>query len=230
MALGQNLKKLTTDIQKTKSKDKVKKVTESADEKLIHTESQGKEAGKLTTKKITVNKGKPESDVQALKSINKDVNIEQDDSGEKVMLIVFPVGNEEYAMSIDMIKEVVSTPPIAPVPQAPKYIKGAANVRGTVLAVIDLNQKFGLLKSDENSNELEYVLVLKNEEYRMAVAVNKIPDTVIVNSTEIDPPATLTNNSGLNDNYIKGIIKRDKRMIILIDVLEMIMDEEAVSN
>jgi purine-binding chemotaxis protein CheW len=58
-----------------------------------------------------------------------------------------PAGGEEYALVIDQIKEVVITPKVSRIPLTPKYIKGVANVRGDILAIIDLEECFGLAKA-----------------------------------------------------------------------------------
>ena len=60
---------------------------------------------------------------------------------EKVQIIVFKLGDSEYALEIGQIKEVVPTPPISKVPLTPPYIRGIANVRGNILAIIDLEKK-----------------------------------------------------------------------------------------
>lgn len=137
------------------------------------------------------------------------------------MLIVFPVGKEEYAIEIDEIKEVVPTPPIALIPQVPSYIMGVANVRGNVLAVVNLEKKFysGNEKAAEGTGK--FVLVINSEEMHVAVNVMNVPNTLIVKDSEIDPPTNVINNSGIGTNHIKGIIKKDKRMIIWIDIHEV---------
>ncbi|MFY0625841.1 MAG: purine-binding chemotaxis protein CheW [Reichenbachiella sp.] len=137
------------------------------------------------------------------------------------MLIVFPVGDEEYAIAIDDIKEVVSTPPIAIIPQVPFYILGVANVRGNVLAVIDLAKKFSTEGQGEVEKKGKFVLVIKSEEMQVAVNVINVPNTMIVKDSEVDAPTNVISHSNLGMNHIKGIIKRDKRMIIWIDIHEV---------
>ena len=139
------------------------------------------------------------------------------------MLVVFPVGDEEYAISIDDIKEVVPAPPIAIIPQVPKYVKGVANVRGNVLAVLDLSLRFAK-KTDKEVGENKFVLVIKSEAYQVAVHVNSVPTTMMVADSDVDPPSNVISNTTTNVNYIKGIIKEEKRMIVWININE-VLDE-----
>lgn len=152
---------------------------------------------------------------------------------EKLLLIVFKLGVSEYALSIDQIKEVVLTPRISEIPQTPPYIKGVANIRGTVISIIDLEARFGLkskkeqgVEEDNNSLEEEseksnYTLVIESEEFKIGILVKEVPNTFSVNRSEIDSSSDIIRHSSLDENAIKGIVKIDERMIILINVLSM---------
>jgi len=60
-----------------------------------------------------------------------------------LQIVVFKLGQEEYGLHIDQIKEVVITPKITRMPQTPAFVKGVANIRGNVIAMLDLEEKFG---------------------------------------------------------------------------------------
>lgn len=142
------------------------------------------------------------------------------------MIIVFPVGDEEYAISIDDVKEVVPLPPIASIPQVPAYILGVANVRGNVLAVLDLAEKFSHVKQEGEVVLGNFVLVVKSEEHSVAINVRDVPNTMTVSDAIIDSPGNIINHTALSMNHIKGIVKKDKRMIIWVDIQEIITQIE----
>ena len=162
-----------------------------------------------------------------LKKINHDLKDQVDESNNKLMLIVFPVGDEEYAIPIDMVREVVKIPPIAPIPQVPKYIEGVANIRGNVFAILDIYKK---IRPDQQQDKADhnYVMVIQNEEFKIAVAVNRVPDTIVINGDDVDQSPVIIAQSTADESYIKGIVKLEERMIILINILEMIKVEEYV--
>jgi len=163
---------------------------------------------------------------KAVKEANRvtEGNIKDKDlNDEKIMLVSFEVENEYYAVSIDMIKEGVSCPPIAPVPQVAKYVKGVANVRGNVLAVMDLSIKFGL---SEEGDESKFVFVIKSEELHFAISAKTVPSTMMVSKKDIGHASNIISNSSLAMNYVKGIIRQEDKMIVWIDLIEMIKNEE----
>lgn len=162
-----------------------------------------------------------------LDQLNQDVKQGAQLSADSQMLIVFPVGKEEYAISIDMVKEVVATPQVAPIPQAPKHVLGVANVRGNVLTIMDLATRFNLSKqeTDERESEHAFVLVIKDEEYQVGIVVHKVPDTLMIEKSAIDKSASMIKSSSGGTDYITGVVRYDKRLIILIDVLTMIAND-----
>ncbi|MEH0157880.1 chemotaxis protein CheW [Limibacter armeniacum] len=158
---------------------------------------------------------------------------EQHKKEEKVrnnQVIVFKLAGEEYALFIDQIKEVVPTPNIAKVPLTPSYVKGLANIRGNILSIIDLEDKFGMKVSKVESKKASYTLVVESKEYNMAVLVEDVPNTLSVADDEIDYSTSVIAEATNNGNYIKGIIKLEERLIILIDVFSIITKEDLAQN
>lgn len=151
-----------------------------------------------------------------------------DQQQERVQIIVFRLGSEEYGLLIDEIKEVVITPPIAKIPLAPPYIKGVANIRGNILAIVDLEEKFMLKTAEAETDERKahYSLVVESPTHKMAILVKEVPNTLSVSRALIDQSPGLIAQTGEHQGYIKGIIKLEKRLVILLDLLKIISTRE----
>ncbi len=163
-----------------------------------------------------------------LEDVRKQADSEkkEKDKGTLVQLIVFKLGKEEYALHIDQIKEVVLTPGIAKIPQTPEYIKGVANIRGNIIAIVDLEKKFGLLKSSEDEAISHYTLVVESEAFKIGILVKEVPNTLTVSETSIDHSSTVLQYSNLDQKCIKGIVKFGSRMIIMVDMIKMMEMED----
>ena len=133
--------------------------------------------------------------------------------GPRLQLVVFAVGAEHYALPIDQIKEVVVTPNVARIPQTPDYVKGVANIRGNVLAIVDLEKKFGVTPPTDVLPR--YTLVLESAELHVGLMVRNVPNTLSVAQSDIDPSPNLIGEG--EEQPIAGIVKHANRMIILID-------------
>lgn len=156
------------------------------------------------------------------------------DVGERLQLIIFKLGKEEYAMNIDQIKEVVITPRIAKVPQTSQYIKGVANIRGNIIAIMDLEERFSLIDTTTNVNPqiniANYTLVVESEEFKVGILVKEVPNTLSVRTSDIDSSSDIIRYSALDEKCIKGIVKSGDRMIILIDMFELLSIDDNVKK
>ena len=146
-------------------------------------------------------------------------------SGERLQLIIFKLAGEEYALPIDDIKEVVITPGIAKIPQTPDYIKGVANIRGNIIAIMDMEERLNLVKGNKE-NTGSYTLVIASEEFNLGILVKEVPNTLNTYSSEIDTASNIMQFSALEKECIKGVVKADDRLIILVDIFKLIEIED----
>jgi purine-binding chemotaxis protein CheW len=142
-----------------------------------------------------------------------------------LQIVVFKLGQEEYGMQIDQIKEVVITPNITRMPQTPSFVKGVANIRGNVIAIFDLEDRFNLSKTTGPESGNRYTLVVESEDLKLGLLVKEVPNTISVNMSDLDESVSIINDVHAENNYIKGIIKSGERLIILIDIFKVIDQE-----
>ena len=141
----------------------------------------------------------------------------------KSQYCVFKSGTEEYAISIDAVKEVVKFSEPAPIPQMPTYILGMSNVRGNIYGVMDLECFFKGFTAETDHN---YLLVLDHDTYKMAIAIEEVPNSILVADDHLEQLNTSSFKSVIGRQFLKGIIKLEDRMIILLNVLDMVASED----
>lgn len=146
-------------------------------------------------------------------------------SHDRTQIVVFKLGHEEYGLYIDQIKEVVITPTITRMPQTPAFVKGVANVRGNVIAILDLEEKFGLIKTiEETEVSNNFTLVIESDDYKMGILVKEVPNTLSISTSSIED-TIFTGDAQSEQSYITGIVKLEKRLIIMIDIFKVITDQ-----
>src|SRR3712207_6696360 len=93
----------------------------------------------------------------------------RDRKGEPMVhLIVFKLGEEEYGIRIEQVKEVTVTPEITRMPKTPKFIKGVANIRGDIIAIMDLEERFNIFLPEGGANrnyKNTFTLALEASDY-----------------------------------------------------------------
>ncbi|WP_436516500.1 chemotaxis protein CheW [Ekhidna sp. To15] len=184
----------------------------------------GKNLQKKTAKENPLQKEEVSADVKV--SGGKESGAEKEDgpNDSYQQFCIFKSKGEEYAIPINLVKEVVPFPKTAPVSQMPSYLIGMANVRGNIFGVLDLGLFFNI--QSENSLEKKYLLVLEHDVYQMAIAIPDVPDTLMVAEKMIEELSASRMKSAIGQKYLKGIIKKDRRMIILFDILGMISSDK----
>jgi purine-binding chemotaxis protein CheW len=147
----------------------------------------------------------------------------------KRQLVVFKLAGQEYALFINQIKEVVITPTLTPVPLTPRYVKGVANVRGDILAMVDLEVRFDLVtSSDEDYIKLSksnFTLVIESDKMKVGLLVKDLPSTLTVLESDLIQPDLIYGHEA-EKNYILNIAKLQERLIIVIDLNEIILKED----
>ncbi len=155
---------------------------------------------------------------------------------KKYQLIVFKLAGQEYALFIEQIKEVVITPNITPVPLTPKYIKGVANIRGDILAITDLEERFELKPPQQegvehqiDTKKANFTLVIASEDLKMGILVKELPNTLTILETDLAQPSLIYENDE-EKNYILSIVRLQERLIIVVDLNKIILKEDINSS
>ncbi|GAB4397388.1 MAG: hypothetical protein OHK0053_13710 [Microscillaceae bacterium] len=136
-------------------------------------------------------------------------------SGNPQRLIVFCLNGQTFGLPIAEVKEVIGLPVLTPVPLAPAYIAGLANIRGEVMAIL----RPEVLLQIPNSQHLptpRFVLVLNPPTLRSGLWLSDIPGTITVFENQIDRQADLSFLETRAQARIKALVKLDEQLILLL--------------
>ena len=153
---------------------------------------------------------------------SKERHMEAD--GELNQLISFVVGEEEYGLDILRVKEVIRIREITRLPKAPGFVKGIINLRGDVIPIIDLRDKFGLEHQEYTTTTR--VIVVDVDDKLVGMVVDAASQVVRIPAGQIDPPPPIA--GGLSTEYIRGVGKLDDRLVILLNINRILTQEEKV--
>ncbi|WP_026464731.1 chemotaxis protein CheW [Adhaeribacter aquaticus] len=147
-----------------------------------------------------------------------------------IHLIVFKLGSEEYGIRIEQVKEVTITPEITRMPKTPSFIKGVANIRGDIIAIMDLEERFKITPVVEEYDSLKpkktYTLALEAKDYTIGLIVRDVPQSLSIPVSRIDKAPAFIQDININDNFIEGIGKHEGRLIIVLDIFKILTSEE----
>ncbi len=141
-----------------------------------------------------------------------------------MQLVIFQLGGEEFGVDIMAVQEIIKMPEITAIPQAPEYVAGVINLRGRIIVVIDLGKKFNILSSEKNE---EYkIIVVELGDQVIGMMVDSVSEVMRIPNTSVDPAPEII-PSGVSTNYIQGVGKLDGRLLILLDLRNVLSEYEA---
>ena len=140
--------------------------------------------------------------------------------------LTFILSEEEFAIPVITIKEIIEYGHLTNVPMVPDFIHGVVNLRGNVVPVISLASKFGLESKEINKRTCIIILDAKVEDevVVMGVIVDKVLQVIEIPESEIEPPPTL--GATIRTDFIKGMGKIDENFIVILDILRVLSAEE----
>ncbi len=139
-------------------------------------------------------------------------------------LVTFTVNMEEYGLEILQVQEVVRLPHITRLPRAPIFIKGVINLRGNIIPIIDLREKFGL--EAKQYTETTRVIIVEVSEKKIGMIVDTVSQVVRVPESKIAPPPPMI--SGIAHEYLAGVVRMEDRLIILLKIDDILSTEEVL--
>ena len=133
--------------------------------------------------------------------------------------LCFRVADEEYAISIMSIKEIIKPRDVTEVPRVPLFIQGVISLRGLIVPVMDMRCRLSLPVGSGTGRER--IVVVRKDAGFCGILVDEVVQVARVAKKDIEePPAVL---DGIDKAFVKGLGHYDGRMIILLD-LEAILD------
>lgn len=136
--------------------------------------------------------------------------------------LIFSLGTEEYSVPLLKVREVIEVPEITPVPHTPAHYLGIMNLRGQVISIIDLRLKLHNVRQEFEKKTA--VIILDFGDFSIGIAVSTVNRVLAFADEDIkDRPAMASTE---NLDYILGVMHRDKKLILCLDVSKALNVED----
>ncbi len=144
---------------------------------------------------------------------------------EPIELITFQVGGEEFGIDVMRVSRVVTVPEIREVPRAPDFVEGVVALGGAALPVIDLRKRFSVPITPGRG--VGRLLVVQVGENRLGLIVDEVPGVLRLPSEAVSPAPDFF--KGLAGRYLDGIGQTGERLIILLNLDELLTSDERIA-
>ncbi len=141
---------------------------------------------------------------------------------QEIKPIIFKLNQEQYGIDISRVNAIEQVLKIVRIPNAPSFIKGIINLRGVVVPVFSLREKFGLPPKTDGESKL---IITRIGEMDLAIEVDEVSEIQNVENINLSGKPRIL--AGADTDYIGSIAKVDGNLVIIIDIDNLMSDEES---
>lgn len=143
---------------------------------------------------------------------------------KEVQAVGFYLGDDEYAIYINKVREIVQMTEIRKIPKSPQFVEGVVNIRGEIIPILDLRKRFDLSFNEQSKQNCK-ILIVELEKNRVGLIVDNVSEVMRFYEDEIEKAPRMF-ASNINSQYIQGVAKIDEKLIIILDIEKLLSFEE----
>jgi purine-binding chemotaxis protein CheW len=136
--------------------------------------------------------------------------------------LTFKLLKEFYGVAIENIREINRVGEITPVPKTPHYIKGVMNLRGKIIPVVNLRERFGLPAEEYTRDTC--IIVIDTPVGLVGLIVDSVKEVVTLEEKVIEAPPHLSHSD--STSFITGMGKLDDKVLILVDIVSAFSQDQ----
>jgi len=135
-----------------------------------------------------------------------------------IKLLCFKLADEEYAIDIMSMKEIVKLKEFTEVPRSPDFITGIISLRGVIVPIFDLRKRLGL-KAKEYDRDTRIVIATDGNK-NWGMIVDSVIQVIRIPEDSIEPTPSII--SGISAEFISGIGKYENKFVIIMNIINVL--------
>ena len=151
------------------------------------------------------------------------VPVKKGDSKELIQLVSFSLGPEEYAVEVLKVREIIRMTSITHVPNTPPSVEGIINLRGKVIPIISLRNRFSMPGSENDQHTR--IMVMDIVGTLMGFIVDGVSEVIRISSQDIQPPPSMV-AGGSDQEFICGVIQHADQLLLMLQLDRMFSSSE----
>jgi purine-binding chemotaxis protein CheW len=149
-----------------------------------------------------------------------------EEMNETTQYLTFTLGDEDFALEINRVREVLDYTSITKVPRMPEFLRGVINLRGNVVPVVDFRLKLGMSAIQRTVDTCIVIvdILIDGEMIQMGALADSVKEVINLDPDQIAPPPRL--GTKLENRFIKGMGTQDDKFLIILDIDTVLSAEE----
>ena len=143
--------------------------------------------------------------------------------------LTFNLGSEQYGLGILKVREIIGIMDITRVPRTPEFIRGVVNLRGKVIPVLDLRNKFGMPSIDDTEQTCIIVvdMLFEDNSLLMGIIVDSVSEVLDIDTDDIEDTPIF--GAEVSTDFIQGIAKIKGGVKILLNIERVLTTAEILT-
>lgn len=139
---------------------------------------------------------------------------------EEMRVCLFNMGEDLYAIPVELLTEIIISQKIFPVPTTPPHVLGVINLRGSIVPIVDIRHALSLPRQSIPSN----IAIIKHDTVTIGIVVDNVSEVVSVPLSKVLAiPAEANTQAGKSrSRFLKSLINREGAVAALLDVQQII--------
>ncbi|MBN4061440.1 purine-binding chemotaxis protein CheW [bacterium AH-315-G11] len=136
--------------------------------------------------------------------------------------LTFILSGEEYGVDILTVQELRGWESTTPIPNTPSFVLGVINLRGVIVPIVDLRDRFGLDRMEYGPTTV--VIIVKvdagGKERVLGIVVDAVSEVYDINKSDVQPPPDM--DGSISIDFVTGLATMDEKMVILLDITKLV--------
>ena len=138
---------------------------------------------------------------------------------DDVQIVNFTIGDVDYGVPVEQVREVRDVQAVTPVPGAPSFIEGVTNLRGQIITVMDLRKRLNIKKGGRG----EKIVVIEMGKAAVGVVVDTVTEVTTLGGADIEKHMQVTKKL---EDYLVGVGKQGEKLIVILDLAKIISESK----
>ena len=139
--------------------------------------------------------------------------------------LTFFLGEEQYGIAIDRIKEIIALMKVTYVPKTPEYMKGVINLRGSIIPVVDTRKRFGMKPQEETMHTA--IIIVEVEKVNVGFIVDRVEEVASIDSSHLGAAPKF--GSSVDTDFICSMAQIGENVVMILDVLKLFEADELMN-
>ena len=139
--------------------------------------------------------------------------------------LTFFLGEEQYGIAIDRIKEIIAIMKVTNVPKTPEYMRGVINLRGSIIPVVDTRLRFGMETKEKDMQTA--IVIVEVDKVNIGFIVDRVEEVASIDSAALSEPPKFGNN--IDTDFICSMAQMNDNVVMILDVLKLFEADELIT-